>query len=146
VAITSNSKHDFALHDFATPPVKIEYGATTLGDDADGDFILEFPARAHARQVQQEPLAFAANPFTKGRGNAANSISFTVSKHHADLAAAALFYITHPDALADNGILKFTEGGTVKQIADAALQTVEGVELSGASTRMKYTFTGGAIT
>lgn len=126
--------------------MKIEYGASTLGDDAAGDFITEFPASTHARQVQQEPLAFAANPFTKGRGNASNSMSFVVSKAHTDLAAATLFWITHPDALADNGILKFTEGATVKQIADAALQAVERIELAGSSTRMKYTFTGGAIT
>lgn len=125
--------------------MKLEYGATTLGDDAAGDFILDDGGQ-HQRVVQQEPLAGGTAPFTAARGNHSNQRSFTVSKEHADLATAKAWFNRHPDELADSGELRITEGTDVDRMPDAVLVSVDRVQLTGRSTVLRYQFTGGRIT
>lgn len=126
--------------------MKIEYGSDTLGDDSTGDLITPAVARSHARLVHTEDLAGGANPVSFARRNARNQISFAVEKEHADLAAAVAFVFSHPDGLADQATLRFSEGATAYELADACLQGCELLHLTGRSTGFRYSFIGGAIT
>lgn len=123
--------------------MKLEYDSVTLGDDAAGDFITDHGG-AHGRVIQQDPLFGGSAPFTRGRGNHSNQRSFTVNKLHANLAAAVEWFNQHPDELADNGSLVITQT-TANTMADATLESVDRVELTGVSTVLRYNFTGGRI-
>ncbi len=124
--------------------MKLEYGSETLGDDTAGDLILD-DGGGHARVVQQEPLAGGNAPFTQARGNHSNQRGFTVSKEHATLAAAVDWWNNHPDVLPESGALTITESTVVCVMADAVLQAVERVNLTGRSTILRYQFVGGQI-
>lgn len=125
--------------------MKLEYGDQTLGDDSAGDFILA-QGGPHQRLVQQDPLVQDAGaPLTQPRGNYSNQLSYAVSKQHASAAAAKAWFHRHPDELPAAGELRITEGTDADSMADAVLQNVERVELTGRSTVMRYTFTGGQI-
>lgn len=124
--------------------MKLEYGSTTLGDDAAGDFILD-DGGDHQRLAQVTPLAGGATVSTIARENRSNTRTFTVSKEHADLAAAATWFNQHPDSLAADDELKITEGSSVSKMADAVLTAVQRVQLTGKSTVIRYQFTGGQI-
>lgn len=125
--------------------MKVEYGATTLGDDSAGDFITDLGG-SHNRVVQQDPLAFGTAPFTAGRANHTNTRGFQISKQHATHAAAVTWFNTHPDGLGESGLLKITAGAATENLVDAVLVSVDRVELTGVSTVMRYSFTGGQFT
>lgn len=124
--------------------MKLEYGSVTLGDDAAGDYILD-SGGSHQRIVQQTPLAGGSAPFFAPRGNATNQRSFTISKEHATIDAAALWWNEHPDTLADTDTLTITEGASVSTMT-ALLVAVQRGELTGKSTTLSYQFIGGPIT
>ncbi len=125
--------------------MKITYGDTTLGDDSTGDCISE-ESGPHTREVQQENLAFAAAPFSAGRGNARNGTTFTVDKVHADEKTAARYWRQHPDSLPGQAQLSWINDDFTDKMADACLVSIERGLRNGKSTLMRYTFTGGPIT
>lgn len=124
--------------------MKLVYGQTTLGDDDEGDFITDLGG-PHGRVVQQDPLAFGSAPFLAGRSNHTNQRSFVVAKEHADLATAVEWFNAHPDTLEEQGELRVTQGDATWTMT-AALVAVERLDLTGVSTQLRYTFTGGQIT
>lgn len=124
--------------------MKLEYGSETLGDDATGDFITDHGGD-NLRQIQTTPLVGGTTIFLAARGNHANQRSFTVVKQHATLAKAVEWWNTHPDALADSGLVRLTQNSYAAQM-DALLVSVARVELLGVSTTLTYTFIGKQIT
>jgi hypothetical protein len=126
--------------------MKIEYGTETIGDDSAGDFISPAVARGHARALQMEQLFRGAAEATFARGNIRNTIQFAVEKEHATAEDAVIHLFSYPDSLPGSGALRVTEGDTGYEMADACLTAVDLVALTGRSTTMRFSFTGGAIT
>ncbi len=124
--------------------MRVEYGSETLGDDAAGDFIID-DGGTHQRVVQQTPLLGGSEPFIAARGNNSNTRGFTISKEHATLAEAKAWFNRHPDTLPGSGGLWITEGTDIDLMTNAVLVSVERVSLTGKSTTLRYTFTGGQI-
>lgn len=125
--------------------MKVEYGTTTLGDDAVGDFITPEVSQSHAREIQVSPVLDARYCPTLPRRNVRHTISYTVDKEHVSTPAAVVHVLAFPDSLDDQAVLKVTEGATVYQMADACLTSAELVALTGRSTLMRFTFTGGQL-
>jgi hypothetical protein len=126
--------------------MRIEYAGDPLADDLAGDFIIPGVNRSHARVIQTDVLAGAEAEASRPRGNIRNTISFVVDREHADMAAAAVYLLATPDSLPGQGALRISEGIEAYEMADACLVSAELVLLTGRSTQMRFTFTGGAIT
>jgi hypothetical protein len=124
--------------------MKLEYGTITLGDDNEGDLILD-DGGTHSRLVDQTPLAGGAAPAVFARANHSNSRTFTVAKQHATPADAVAWFNSHPDELPDVETLRIAEGENANEMTGAVLVSVERMELIGVSTKLRYTFTGGKI-
>lgn len=123
-------------------------GYAMLADDGDttglGDRISGF-ATGLSKTPQEDPLAFAAAPFLKDRGNATFSLRFKVERQHASAAAALTFQATHP-ALFNakvNFDLMITVGAATVYLANCVCVRVEPEPHSDQSTRFSYEFVGG---
>lgn len=130
--------------------MKIEFGATTLGDDSTGDHIV-LDQWSHARAIQTDQIAFSdeaadKSEFTKARGNIRNQTSFVVQKSHADPKTAQRFVRTHGDGLSGQANLIFTQDSQVDTLQNAALVSVLLQIIDGKETVLRYTFTGGIVT
>jgi hypothetical protein len=102
---------------------------------------------SHLRAVQPVEYVRGTYAGTKARGNQRNSITFRVTRVHADLETALEFTLDHPGALPDSGVLHIeTNAGTGDRwIEVAVLVQCDLVELSGVATVHAYTLTGGEI-
>lgn len=84
------------------------------------------------------------------RGNWRHEISFTVTRLHADLRAATLFIVDHPQTVPASGLLAILHddrGSAVggRWIRDAVTNRVECVRLIGMTTIWAYAFVGGEV-
>ena len=136
--------------------MKITYATSyTLADTSASVYFAEGDA-GNERQVQQEPLLRAASQFVQTRSNQKQEFTFTVTRLHALVTDAELFYLTHGSALPDTGSLVFTADAEFVPAgsppstaptatwATATLKSVR-VRYKGRTTITTYTFTGAAI-
>ena len=131
--------------------MKITYATSyTLADTSASVYFAEGDA-GNERQVQQEPLLRAASQFVQTRSNQKQEFTFTVTRLHALVTDAELFYLTHGSALPDTGSLVFTAdgefvpaGSPAATWSTATLKSVR-VRYKGRTTITTYTFTGAAI-
>lgn len=126
--------------------MRIDYGDTTLGDDAAGNCIV-VEGSNHKRKVDQEDDMFRAQfAATFDRDNARNDFTFTVDIEHKDDEKALLYMLTHRDSLPGQARLRWKISTTIVLQTDATFLSAEMVSFEGRSTKFRYHFTGGQFT
>jgi hypothetical protein len=93
--------------------------------------------------IRRPIRAAAAKPWR--RHSHLGSIGFSAVRQYATLAEASAFQATHVADLPDGDLVVITyDGGTVLQLADAALDTYA-IKLQGLEVICSYTFSFGAV-
>ena len=109
------------------------------------DFVLD-----GQEAVQVEGFLRAARSQAFARGNTATSVSFRVTKEHADAQAAEEYIATHHGAIPKTGALTFVAesaggGGANRTLGDAALKATRRSYI-GCTSIFQFEFVGGDYT
>ena len=115
----------------------------TLGDDDNGALIVDpLPLPATKREGQVEGLFRGSRAYAKGRGNRETSFNWTVSRQHADKATAMAFVYAHEALVPVDCGLVITHAAGTTTYTSAVMVGVECVELTGLSTKFRYSVVG----
>lgn len=102
------------------------------------------------RQVQVSQSVRAHDQTALPRQNRSTQIGFSVTRQHANAAAATAWLLGHEATIPDSGVLTATGLGANGQrveryLANAVLQSLRG-KIIGVTTIQDYRFTGGSFT
>ncbi len=102
------------------------------------------------RAVQVAPLLRAEAAKVFNRMNTTTTVSFAVTREHADARAAEEYMIAHEAAIPDSGIVEFIchdeSGGESHFYLDTGALEATDANNIGCSTTHSYTLVGGRIT
>lgn len=117
--------------------------AVVLGDDSAGAYIVDPPPMPAERRVAQVEALYEANAvFAKGRGNRSVSFFWTVARDHADAITAAAFALNHCKDVPIDCTIDVLNGSTTTSFIQAVIEEVTCVDLTGKSTRFRYSVVG----
>lgn len=127
----------------------IRYGAIVLADGDRGDAVSGLTLGGQ-RVVQVEALPGATTVTLFPRGNRAVTVSFSITRQHADVPTASAFIIELPDQLKDTALLRLlatgAQGARVERfLPGACLESYEGRQ-TGCTTFHRFTFQAATIT
>lgn len=120
--------------------------AVTLGDDAEGDYIVGGQPQVSPAKAQFDDLAFAPEGARAAMGNARTTVAWSVSREHEDLGAAFRFEWDHGVEVPGYCHLEISEGESKRYLAFAVLTAVNETEPRSRSTKFSYEAHGGLAT
>jgi hypothetical protein len=120
--------------------VKLVFNSVTIGDDSTKYFCFVDQWGAQSL-VQNDPLAFGANPFVDGRGNISGVFAARVAHSHDTRQAAEAYFAAELARLNTQSDLVITVDGKKITHANALLHSVIANTLDGTFWVISYTFT-----
>lgn len=111
----------------------------TLGDDA-ARHTIEIESAGGAAQEQVTPIFRAANAQRKARANVAGELTLVCAKSHADVDAAATYFLGEYGRINQVGTLLLTFSAGTVTAAGATLKGVEIANTVGVRWWLRYRF------